>query len=220
MAPDVWAAKLLDQLEPNQASPVEPIEEPVDEEVDESAWQVALAAAHARANAEEAPAIEAEPASAAEVSAEDNDGIADETGPHETLTAEVPKEALESLLADPANEPSTDVHAERAAHEPPPIPEAAIRTAPGIAPAYEAPAHEAPAHEASAHEAPAHVAHAASREELLPLVELLRAGRCVLCAGPRLGDSGLAIRDVLARLVAALPSADVREVWPLLQARP
>ncbi len=236
LAPDVWAAKLLDQLEPNEAAPAEAIEEPLEEEIDETAWAAALAAARARADAEEPPAVapvevsafEAEPAGEAEVSAEENDGIADETGPHETLTAEVPKVALDSLLAESTPEPTTDVHAPRVAPEPPPIPEAAIRTAPGIAPAE-------PVEEPAAIEAPTTVVPAvapavapviakpmatSSREELAPLVELLRAGRCVLCAGPRLGDNALAIRDVLARLVAALPSADVREVWPVLQARP
>ena len=60
----------------------------------------------------------------------------------------------------------------------------------------------------------------AALAELHALVELLRAGRCILCAGPRLGDTPLTIRDVLTRLVATLPSEDVREVLPVLQARP
>jgi tetratricopeptide (TPR) repeat protein len=210
LAPEVWANQLLDQLEPEQA-PV--AEEPVEneDEADESDWAAALAAANARAEAATpAPAIEAEPAiepdlemeaesaSPAEASDEEAhpDGIADETGPHETATAEVPKVALDSLIAE-----ST------------PIPESAIKTAPGFqVPVVEAVEHVEPA--AAEAIAPAALA------ELQSLVELLRAGRCILCAGPRLGDTPLTMRDVLTRLIATLPSEEVREVWSVLQTRP
>jgi tetratricopeptide (TPR) repeat protein len=176
LAPEVWAAKLLDQLEPAAAG--EPIEEPVDnDEIDESQWQAALAAAHARA---------AEPVVAEPIAAPSPDGIADETGPHDTATAEVPKLALESLIAESA--PELDV-------EPDPDP--------AVAPAAVDPA-----------------AAAAALAEIPALVELLRAGRCVLCVGPRLGAAALTIRDVVARLAATLSSADVHAVWPLLQGRP
>src|SRR5690349_20232390 len=108
LAPEVWAAKLLNQLDPAAAS--EPIEEPVEEaEVDESAWQAALAAAHARAADE--PVV---PAAAAVT----NEGIADETGPHETLTAEVPKAELDALV-----EESAPIHEADAVVDPEPVAE-------------------------------------------------------------------------------------------------
>src|SRR6185369_4289302 len=88
LPPEVWAAKLLDQLDP--AGATEAIEEPVEEDGDESAWQAALAAANARAAAER-------PIETAHV-----DGIADETGPHHTATAEVPKTELEALIDETA----------------------------------------------------------------------------------------------------------------------
>src|SRR6185312_11717108 len=105
------------------------------------------------------------------------------------------------------------------------VPDSAVITAPGIAPADELLAQtrepEAPAVAPAAVEPVVATAMpATSFAELAPVVELLRAGRCILVAGPRLGPHPLAIRDVLARLVAALPSDDVREVWSVLQARP
>ena len=277
LAPDVWAAKLLDQLEPGAARA--PIEESVEQDdADESQWQAALAAAHARAAAE--PVAMPPPAVP-------HDGIADETGPHDTTDGRgaeagarvaiaesspiaVDAEAAQRL-ASPAPVAS---HAPAASHVPPPIPEAALKTAPGFAApeaaapaaageaiepvaghgdaptgphdAYaaddDAEAHHAEAHHAEAHHAEAHApaddaderiaeddaagdaavddALAAAVAELPALVELLRGGRCILCVGPRLGSHPLTIRDALARLVATLPSEDVRNVWPVLQARP
>ncbi|HXU68102.1 MAG TPA: SIR2 family protein [Polyangia bacterium] len=238
LPPDVWAANLIQQLDPSDSSE-QAIQEPVadvsdEHELDEAAWEKKLAAARARADAEEthteAPVLVAEPAGEAEA-ADDNDGIADETGPHETLTAEVPKQALESLIAESTPSPeSMQIPAPEVAEaelfpESQKVPDSAVITAPGIAPADELLAQtrepEAPVVAPAAVEPVVATAMpATSFAELAPVVELLRAGRCILVAGPRLGPHPLAIRDVLARLVAALPSDDVREVWPVLQARP
>ncbi|HEX8953251.1 MAG TPA: SIR2 family protein, partial [Polyangia bacterium] len=242
LAPDVWAAKLLDQLEPASAS--EPTEERVEEDdVDESQWEAALAAANARAAAEPpvAPVV-AEP-----LHEVPHDGIADETGPHETATAEVPKHELESLIEDSRPHAIVEAalphvgaaapHVEAAA----PQVEAAAPHVEPVARHVEAAAEhldELPAEAVQTFERiepdlpmadDAHAAVAASDEaersaqalaELPALIELLRGGRCVLCAGPRLGFTALTVRDILARLIATLPSEEVQKVWPVLQARP
>lgn len=202
LAPDVWAAKLLDQLEPAEAP--QPVEDAVEDDADETAWEAALAAAHARAEA--------------------HDGIADETGPHETATAEVPKQELESLLAD--SSPQTDVGPApvEAALEAAPVAAAPVEPAEPIEPIEALQSHDIEPADAPEADAPEAVtAEAPSQEalaELPALVELLRSGRCILCAGPRLGYTALTVRDILARLIATLPSDDVRAVWPVLQARP
>lgn len=200
LAPDVWAAKLLDQLEPAAAR--EPVEEAVEEDdADEAQWEAKLAAAHARAAVEP---VAAEPE------------VADETGPHETATAEVPKHELDSLVAESA--PLADATHVGAA------PVEAVEPHEPVEPIEALQSHDIePADAPEEAESPAATAEEPSQAalaELPALVELLRAGRCVLCAGPRLGDATLTLRDVLARLVATLPSEDVRAVWPVLQARP
>src|SRR5262249_51204572 len=55
------------------------------------------------------------------------------------------------------------------------------------------------------------------RPELLPLVERLRGGRCVLCAGSRLGADGN-FRTLVEKLVSQLPDAD--DAKRVLQRRP
>jgi len=150
LAPDVWAAKLLDQLEPAVAR--EPIEDAVEEDdADESQWEAALAAAHARA---EDPEVAAEPE------------VADETGPHETATGEVPKQTLESLLAESA-EPAEALRTQDI--EPADAPDAADEAAAEVADEPEAIADES--------------ATAAALAELSTLVELLRGGRCICAPG-------------------------------------
>ena len=231
LAADVWAAKLLDQLDPG-AAPQPPIEEPVDDEdMDESQWAAALAAAHARAAVEP---VEVEPvAGEPPIGEPAPDGIADETGPHETATAEVPKVALDSLIAEsapelhvePEAEPEATQHAEPEA-APHAVEATSVTQAPVAPAAFDHGAQtfngepEPAIEEAVEPATPSAEVVDAALAEIAPLVDLLRGGRCVLCVGPHLGDAALTIRDILARLVATLPSEDVQAVWPLLQSRP
>ena len=55
------------------------------------------------------------------------------------------------------------------------------------------------------------------RPELQPLVERLRGGRCVLCAGSRLGADGN-FRSLVEKLVAQLPDGD--DAKKVLEKRP
>ncbi|HEY1585265.1 MAG TPA: SIR2 family protein [Polyangia bacterium] len=193
------------------------------EDLDESQWAAKLAEAHARASVE--------PVAAEPIAEPTPDGIADETGPHETTTAEVPKVALDSLIAESAPELDVEPDAEPHAVEATSVTQAPVEHAEHV--------HAEVAHADADHGAktfdgvheravvevvepagPSEEAVDAALAEIAPLVELLRGGRCVLCVGPRLGDVTIAIRDVLARLVATLPSEDVQAVWPLLQSRP
>jgi tetratricopeptide (TPR) repeat protein len=56
--------------------------------------------------------------------------------------------------------------------------------------------------------------------EIAALAAQLRAGRCVLCAGPRLSLGGLGLREVVAQLLGELPDAEAHDAWPLLESRP
>ena len=46
--------------------------------------------------------------------------------------------------------------------------------------------------------------------EIAALAAQLRAGRCVLCVGPRLGEGGLGLRDVVAQFFGELLDDDVK----------
>ena len=56
--------------------------------------------------------------------------------------------------------------------------------------------------------------------EIAALAAQLRAGRCVLCAGPRLALGGIGLREMVAQLLGELPDAEAHEAWPLLESRP
>lgn len=62
----------------------------------------------------------------------------------------------------------------------------------------------------------------ASSTEIGDLVERLRSGRCVLCAGSRLGaaDGDRGFRGLVEKLLAALPEADADGVRQVLENRP
>jgi tetratricopeptide (TPR) repeat protein len=60
----------------------------------------------------------------------------------------------------------------------------------------------------------------AAAQELALVAERLRAGRLVLCAGPRLAPGQLGLRDAVARLLALLPADEAAEARVLLDARP
>src|SRR5207245_2632644 len=123
------------------------------------------------------------------------DGIKDETGPVETVYAD----DVGATNVEPAAAPVEATHVEAAPVEAAPVEPTPVPAAPAAPVA--APAEPPPAHVAA-------------------IAELLHAGRAVLVAGPRLCEPPLTLRDILARLVATLSSADVAEVWPVLQARP
>src|SRR5262249_13079788 len=55
--------------------------------------------------------------------------------------------------------------------------------------------------------------------ELSELVEALRAGRCVLCAGTR-RYAGHTFREIVERLLAMLPEVDADEARRVLEASP
>ena len=61
-----------------------------------------------------------------------------------------------------------------------------------------------------------------SADEISALVERLRQGRCVLCAGSRLvaGDGERSFRALVEKLLAALPDTDVAEARLALESRP
>ena len=56
--------------------------------------------------------------------------------------------------------------------------------------------------------------------EVARLVELLRSGRSILCAGPRLVEGRLTCVELIARLLSTLPAAETRDVWPVLERNP
>src|SRR5439155_18633843 len=58
--------------------------------------------------------------------------------------------------------------------------------------------------------------------EIADLVERLRTGRCVLCAGSRLGaaDDDRSFRGLVGKLLLALPEADADGARQVLESRP
>jgi tetratricopeptide (TPR) repeat protein len=56
--------------------------------------------------------------------------------------------------------------------------------------------------------------------EVAELATLLRTGRLVLCAGPRLVAAGRTFTDLIARLLGTLPAEETAGVRPLIERRP
>src|SRR2546430_16534466 len=57
-----------------------------------------------------------------------------------------------------------------------------------------------------------------TESEIQPLVERLRGGRCVLCAGSRLADGDF--RALIGQLLAVVPGVDPGDAQHVLETRP
>ncbi|HEY7957554.1 MAG TPA: SIR2 family protein [Polyangia bacterium] len=56
--------------------------------------------------------------------------------------------------------------------------------------------------------------------EIVRLVARLRAGQCVLCAGPRLTVGQPDLRERIAQLLNTLPDEETEEIWPVVERHP
>jgi tetratricopeptide (TPR) repeat protein len=182
-------------------------------EADEDAWMAALAAANARA-AEPAP--EPEPETDREIEAA--------AAPEPEIEPDVPAAPVElSAALEAWLEPVTEELVGGVGADEPEEPSVIVEPALAVVPA------PAPEAEASEPELEQEREREGERErereretpaEIEELLALLRSGRLLLCAGPRLVAGRPTCVELIGRLLSALPEDETRDVWPVLERHP
>ena len=192
---DAWLAEGVPEAHEDPEPAIEPAEPIAHIEADRARAPLAFAPiAPAVEKIEEVEEVEAAPVAAAAEKPEEIEEV--EAAPAAPIEAVAPVAPAEPIEAVEAGAPVEHLEAV-----------ASVARIEAVAPVerIEAVEAEAPALELA--------------PEIVRLVARLRAGQCVLCAGPRLTVGQPDLRERIAQLLNTLPDEETEEIWPVVEAR-